>query len=180
MQWTTPGDAMGSFDATPDLSDIMSPSLHQHSMKFLEDQINMWQTDFDDALHPDLSELRKAMAAGDVAQCYKLVKADQRSMVTITPCLVDQVVSMVVDAGATSITSVGCGSGLFEWFLAKKLGQPVYGIEPGKLIFMCEGCKLNYKTPLCLYWSQLNLMIKWFILVVPTWFFATQNNPCPW
>lgn len=78
----------------------------------------------------EISDLLEAMAKGNVEQCYKLVKADDSTQIIITPELVNEVARIAADAGATSITSVGCGTGLFEWFLAKKMGHPVTGIEP--------------------------------------------------
>lgn len=84
-----------------------------------------------------ISDLRKAMASGDIDACYKLVSADKRTKVCITPELVDKVVQTVVNAGLRKVTSVGCGTGLFEWFLSKKLGQPVVGIEIGGESFSC-------------------------------------------
>jgi ubiquinone/menaquinone biosynthesis C-methylase UbiE len=81
---------------------------------------------------PELFDLLKAMEDGNLEKCFNLVTADAMTQVDITPQLVDEIVRIVAESGAKSITSVGCGTGLFEFFLAKKLGKTVFGIEPGK------------------------------------------------
>lgn len=75
----------------------------------------------------DMQRLKHAIASGNVEECYRWKHADVLTQTDVTPELVDILVNIV---GAQSITSVGCGTGLAEWFYSQGLGVPVIGIEP--------------------------------------------------
>lgn len=77
----------------------------------------------------------RAIKAVDVDTAYELVLHDDIvhtsffSFCEITRELVSHISSVVRDNGCISLSSIGCGGGLLEWFIAVELGTNVHAVD---------------------------------------------------
>lgn len=54
------------------------------------------------------------------------------SCVAVTPALVSCIVNAARNTGCSTFSSIGCGSGFLEWFLALEVGERVHVVEVGE------------------------------------------------